>query len=195
MEAKYLSQLPSRASKITSKQETSMLWLTILKQYLPWEKNYIHEPLTTLSGHPYLDWKITYYHPDLLLLWDPQHPGRMILLGQFNDLPEQGVHGMDWDVEKGDIYARLCSTDQDHPLTKSLGLLAAGPYFVLYEVVGRQQAKYLIGNKTKPAVATDTQTSLQVQTKLREYFAMSKETCKLDVYTQTPKAGPTTSAK
>lgn len=92
-----------------------------------------------------------------------------MILGQFKDLPEQGAQGMDWDVERGDIYTRLCSTDQSQPLTKSLGLLAAGPYFVLYKVVGNQGAKYLIGTKIEPALATDKATSLRVQEKFEEY--------------------------
>lgn len=56
---------------------------------------------------------------------------------------------LSWDVRRSDVYEELREMDKVHPEAKSLGALTAGSNFVLFEITGRNDPVFLVGEPTK----------------------------------------------
>lgn len=58
---------------------------------------------------------------------------------------------LSWDVKNSDVYKALRDLDLSYPERKSFGALSAGSNFVLFEVTGRNDPVFLVGEPTKLA--------------------------------------------
>ena len=96
-------------------------------------------------------------------------PNRRVMLVEAMDL-----QGATWDAKTSDIFSVLRGLDSTHGTRKVLGVLSAGKHFVLFEVSGAQEPKYLIGSPQAPADLLDEATSLGFEKQINGIKAAAK---------------------
>ena len=87
-------------------------------------------------------------------------PNSRVVVVELMDVDDQQLS---WDASRSAVYSILSGADVQHQERSSLGALAAGEEFVLFEVTGSQPPRYLIGDVSNPARLLDPQCSLQLQ--------------------------------
>lgn len=81
------------------------------------------------------------------------------------------MQGATWSIQEIHAYQYLKDLDQLYLDRKSNGVLSAGPHFMLYEVVGDKNPRFLIRDEANPTNLLDDNTSIQLEEEIERIKA------------------------
>lgn len=148
-------QLKARLTKARTVDDVTPVWARIFSKYFDSSEYYLYSHMIKrdrrVPGHKFP--AVTYIDKQ-----SRDEPNRRVML-----VEAMNLQGATWDAKASDIYSVLRGLDSTHGARKALGVLSAGRQFVLFEVTGMQEPKYLIGSPKAPADLLDEATSLSLE--------------------------------